>query len=158
MAAVQTTIDRPLFREQLLHSVHQFLPPSEFVRAGDLQSISQLPSSSNLTRYLASMHQKVPHRLRLLAGYMSDDNIVFLDAYSVSVVVVKGLRKYHKDLSQTRSPNRLVDMMPTNNALETVRSFNLARHLHATRLLRRCGRLHPPIMSMRISAYCPISA
>ena len=42
------------------------------------------------------------------------------------------------------SPNRLVDMMPTNDAIETVRSFNLARHLHATRLLRRCGRLHPP--------------
>ena len=67
------------------------------------------------------------------------------DAYSVSVVVIKGLRKYHKDLSQTRSPNRPVDMMPTNNALETVRSFNLARHLHATRLLRRCGRIHPQL-------------
>ena len=47
-------------------------------------------------------------------GYMSDDNIVFLDVYSVSVVVVKGLRKYHKDLSQTLSPNYLVDMMPMN--------------------------------------------
>ena len=34
-----------------------------------------------------------------------------------------------------------------------IRSFNLARHLHATRLLRRCGRLHPPIMSMRILPY-----
>ena len=67
----------------------------------------------------------------------------FLNAYSVFVVVVKGLRKYHTALSQTRSPNRLVDMMPTNNALETVRTFNLARHLHATRLVRRCGRLHP---------------
>ena len=80
-----------------------------------------------------------------------------LYAHSVSVVVFKGLRKYHKDLSQTRSPNHPVDMMPTNNVLKTVRSFNLAHHLHATRLLRRCGRLHPPIMSMRISVYRPIS-
>ena len=50
---------------------------------------------------MAAVQTTIDGTHRLLAGYMSDDNIVFLDAYSVSVVVVKGLRKYHKDLSQT---------------------------------------------------------